>query len=184
MPLRNYSLTHSLCLYVNLIEEFWSAVSILIAQVSVYECSLICTLLTVENNQATGYASQHIWCLSQAMINWEGCDRRASSVKMGYDGGGSLIISLDGVAPSRIVGVSASVIFHCTTKARRRRSRRRFLLWHRLTRVVPEKKAVKWLCVCVLMLRTINTAIKKALRQLITFQSLMKALHSETDTTV
>jgi len=47
-----------------------------------------------------------------------------------------------------------------------------------------KKKAVKWLCVCVLMLRTINTAIKKALRQLITFQSLMKALHSETDTTV
>jgi len=25
---------------------------------------------------ATGYASQHIWCLSQARINWEGCARK------------------------------------------------------------------------------------------------------------
>jgi len=43
-------------------------------------------------------------------------------VKMGGDGGGSLI-SPDGVAPSRIVRVSASVIFPCTIK-----SRRKFLL--------------------------------------------------------
>ena len=27
-------------------------------------------------NQATGYTSQHIWCLSQARINWEGCLRK------------------------------------------------------------------------------------------------------------
>jgi len=27
-------------------------------------------------NQATGYASQHIWCLFQARINWEGCARK------------------------------------------------------------------------------------------------------------
>jgi len=26
--------------------------------------------------QAMGYASQHIWCLSQARINWEGCGRK------------------------------------------------------------------------------------------------------------
>jgi len=32
--------------------------------------------------QATGYASQHIWCLSQARINWEGCAGRASGIKM------------------------------------------------------------------------------------------------------
>jgi len=38
---------------------------------------------------------------------------------MGGDGGGSLI-SLDGVVPNRIVGVSASVIFPCTMKSRRR----------------------------------------------------------------
>jgi len=27
-------------------------------------------------NQATGYASQHIWFLSQAKTNWEGCGRK------------------------------------------------------------------------------------------------------------
>jgi len=42
--------------------------------------------------------------------------------KLGEEGGGSLI-STDGVAPIRIVSVSACVIFHCTIK-----SRRRFLL--------------------------------------------------------
>ena len=41
---------------------------------------------------------------------------------MGDDGAGS-VISLDGVAVSWMVGVSASVIFPCTIK-----SRRRFLL--------------------------------------------------------
>jgi len=40
---------------------------------------------------------------------------RASGVKMGDDGCG-LLISLDGVAPNRTVGVSASVIFRCITK--------------------------------------------------------------------
>jgi len=25
------------------------------------------------HRNATVYASQHIWCLSQAIINWEGC---------------------------------------------------------------------------------------------------------------
>jgi len=83
-------------------------------------------------------------CLSQARINWEGCSRRASDVKMGGkggDGGGS-IISSDGVAPIRIVGVSASVIFPCTIKSRR------FLLAPAQAGS-PGKMAVKWLCVCV-----------------------------------
>ena len=44
--------------------------------------------------------------------------RRASGVKMGDEGGGSLI-SPDGVAPSRIVGMSASDISPCTIKSRR-----------------------------------------------------------------
>ena len=44
---------------------------------------------------------------------------RASGVKMGDDGGGSLI-SPDGVAPSRMVVVSASVIFHCTIKVQKK----------------------------------------------------------------
>jgi len=43
---------------------------------------------------------------------------RASGIKMGDDKGGSLI-SQDGVAPSRIAGVSAYVIFPCTIKFRR-----------------------------------------------------------------
>ena len=44
---------------------------------------------------------------------------RASGVKMGDEGGGSLI-SPDEVVPSRIVGVSASIIFPCIIKSRRR----------------------------------------------------------------
>jgi len=51
--------------------------------------------------------------------DWEGCGARASGIKMGDDGGGSLI-SLDKVAASQIVCVSASVIFPCTIKPRRR----------------------------------------------------------------
>jgi len=35
---------------------------------------------------ATGYASQHIWCLSQASINWEGCARKGIQRKNGGDG--------------------------------------------------------------------------------------------------
>jgi len=58
------------------------------------------------------------------------------------DGGGSLV-SPDGVVPSRMVGVSASLIFPCTIK-----SRRRFLLAPAHP-VSPWKRAIKWLCVCV-----------------------------------
>ena len=32
--------------------------------------------------QATGYPNQRIWCLPQARINWEGCARKGTSVKM------------------------------------------------------------------------------------------------------
>jgi len=64
---------------------------------------------------------------------------RASSVKIGDDGCGPLI-SPDGVAPSWMVGVPASVIFPCTTKSRR------FLLAlaHPGS---PRKRAIKRLCV-------------------------------------
>jgi len=34
-------------------------------------------------NQATGYAIAHIWCLSQARINWEGCCRKGIRHKNG-----------------------------------------------------------------------------------------------------
>ena len=46
--------------------------------------------------KATGYASQHIWCLSQARINWEGCVRKGILHKNGGDGRAP--ISLEGVA--------------------------------------------------------------------------------------
>ena len=83
-----------------------------------------------DRNHATGYAIQHIWRLSQARIKLEGCDRKGIRCKNEGDDGGELLISPDGVAPSHIVGVSASDISACTIK-----SRRRFLL-HWLTRVV------------------------------------------------
>ena len=57
--------------------------------------------------KATGYASQHIWRLSQARINWRVAAGRASGIKTGDEGAGSLI-SPDGVAPSRTLVVSAS----------------------------------------------------------------------------
>ena len=47
-------------------------------------------------------------CLSQARINWEGCGRKGVRRKNGGIGGGILLISPDGVAPTWIVGVSAS----------------------------------------------------------------------------
>ena len=41
---------------------------------------------------------QHIWCLSQARINWEGFARKGIRHKNGGDGRGGAPISLDGVA--------------------------------------------------------------------------------------
>ena len=83
----------------------------------------VCTVLTVNNfakllfivrvlaNHATGYASQHIWWLPQARIKWEGCGRKCIRHKNGGDDGGGPLISLDGMAPIWMVGVSASVTF-------------------------------------------------------------------------
>jgi len=65
---------------------------------------------------------------------------RASGIKIRYDGGGSLI-SPDRVVPSRVIGVSASVIFPCTIK-----SKRRFLL-AAANPGSPRKRAIKRLCV-------------------------------------
>jgi len=66
---------------------------------------------------------------------------RASGIKMGDDGGG-LLISPDGVAPSRMVGASAFDIFPCTIKSRR------FLLASAHPGS-PGEKAVKQLFMCV-----------------------------------
>jgi len=43
------------------------------------------------------------------------------------------LVSLDGVAPSRMVGVSASVNLPLHHKVQT------FLFWHQLTRIVPEE---------------------------------------------
>jgi len=69
---------------------------------------------------------------------------RAFGTKMGNDGGG-LVTSLDGMAPMRMVSVSASAIFPCAIK-----SRRKFLVAPAQPGS-PGKRAVKWLClyVCV-----------------------------------
>jgi len=50
------------------------------------------------------------------------------------DGGGGLLISVDGVAPSQMVDVSASVILPHTIKVQKK-----IFFWHRLTQVVLEK---------------------------------------------
>jgi len=53
-----------------------------------------------DDNHANGYASQHIWCLSQARIKWEDCGRKGIRYKNGGDDGGGSLISPDGVTPS------------------------------------------------------------------------------------
>jgi len=59
-------------------------------------------------NQAMGYAIQHIASLSQATINWEGCGRKGIRRKNGglMEVDCWLVQIPDGVAPTRIVGVS------------------------------------------------------------------------------
>jgi len=56
--------------------------------------------------------------------------------KNGGDDGGWPLISPDGVAPSRIVGVSASDISPCTIKVQ---TPEEAFFWHLLTWVVLEK---------------------------------------------
>jgi len=50
------------------------------------------------SNQVTGYASQRIWCLSQARINLEGCARKGIWHKMVGMAEVVVPISQDGVA--------------------------------------------------------------------------------------
>jgi len=57
--------------------------------------------------------------LSKARINWDGCVRKGIRRKNGGIDGGGLLIGPDGLAPTRIVGVSASVILASTIKPRR-----------------------------------------------------------------
>jgi len=43
---------------------------------SVTITAVLMPVFKVNLNQATGYASQYIWCLSQARIKWEGYGRK------------------------------------------------------------------------------------------------------------
>jgi len=96
-------------------------------------------------NQAIGYASQHIWCLSQARKNWEGCTRNGIWRKNGGDvrDGGTNLSGLGG-----IVGASACVIFILHEKIQKIE---KCTFWYQLTRIVPDKvqRAVKWFCATV-----------------------------------
>jgi len=86
---------------------------------------------TVIRNQATVYVSQHIWCMSQARINWEGCGMKGSGIRRMAQ-----LISPDGVASSWIVNASASVLFPCTIKPRMNDE---CFFWYWLTQVVLDK---------------------------------------------
>ena len=93
-------------------------------------------------NHATRYASQHIWCLSQARIKWEGCGRKGIRRKPGRDDGGGSLISADGVAPSWMVSVSASYLpLHDKVQKK--------ISSGTGSPRSPRKRAVKQLCVCV-----------------------------------
>jgi len=46
---------------------------------------LLIMKVTEYANQATRYASQHIWCLSQARINWEGCASAITSPQCAHN---------------------------------------------------------------------------------------------------
>jgi len=70
--------------------------------------------------------------MSQARINWEGCDRKGIRRKNGDDGGGGFD-GPDGVASSQIVGALASTIFPTPFKIQND------VFWYWPTWVVPDK---------------------------------------------
>jgi len=69
---------------------------------------------------------------------------RASGIKMGGDDGDGSLFIPDGVAPTQMVGVSASVIFPCAIEVQKK-----IFLWHRLTWLSQKKGRKTVVCVCV-----------------------------------
>ena len=103
-------------------------------------------------NQATGYASHHIWCLSQARINWKGCVRKGiRHKKVGMAEMGHQLVWMEWQS-IRIVGASACVIFILHQKIQKVA---KCTFWYQLTRVVLDRvqRAVKWLCVLLSLLK-------------------------------
>jgi len=65
---------------------------------SVYCPCCCCYFASLMTEQANKYASQHIWWLSQARINWKSFARKGIRHKNGGDGKDGALISLDEVA--------------------------------------------------------------------------------------
>jgi len=130
------SLNHLKCVSVSRL-HFWTSV---LSHFCVFVALHISTecMYTVYGNQATGYASQHIWCLSQVRLNWEDCGRKSIWHK---NGGmmevGRWLVRME-LHPS---GLSA-----CLPLAPK--SPEEDFFWHWLPGVVREKGCKMVVCVC------------------------------------
>jgi len=116
--------------------------------VHIFIASSYCVLLVFNT---TGYASQHIWCLSQARINWEGCVRKGIRRKNGGDGRDGIPISLDGVAVHLDCWYVCLCYLHFAPENPEDGKMHLLVPAH----PVPDKvhRAVKWLCcVCVILI--------------------------------
>ena len=94
-------------------------------------------LIMSKQYHATGYASQHFWCLSIARTKWEGCSRKGIRHK---NGGmmkvGHWLVQMEWCPPKW------SVILPCTVKVQKISS-------GTASPGGPGKTAVKRLCMCV-----------------------------------
>ena len=106
----------------------------------IYDYSFCCV---VTGNKATGCASQHVWCMPQAMINWEGYGRKGIWRK---NGGmmevGRWLVRIEW----RPSGLSVCLPLLSSIAVW---SPEEDFFWHWLTRVVPEKGIKRLLYVCV-----------------------------------
>jgi len=92
-------------------------------------------------NQATGYASQHIWCLPQARMNWEGFGRKG----IWYKNGAWWRWIVSAQPDCRCVCLSYLPFHHKVPK----KISSSGTGW---PRVILKKGPQKWLCACVIAL--------------------------------
>jgi len=98
---------------------FWYPLTQVVPEKTQTAVKWLCVCVVNRQNQATGHATQHTWCLSQSRINSEGCDRKGIQHENGGDYGDGGTDTLDEVASSPIISASASVIsslYHKTKK--------------------------------------------------------------------
>jgi len=113
------------------------------------------------SNKATGYASQHIWCMSQARINWEGCVRKGSALTLldeRQEGhlackklSGGMLAWLSGMRCNLHMAQQMPLPLTISSSSK---SRLVLPFWYLLTSVVPDKfqkssKMIVCVCVCV-----------------------------------